>query len=191
MMRLYVGRGGEKLDSGIEHFQLDVSGRVALDVGCSTGGFTDCLLRYGASFVYAVDVGVAQFSSKLLRDQRVKLLQKCNARYLTPEVFFQPISFCVMDLSFISVRKVLPAVSACLELHAELLILVKPQFELEKNAVSAGGVVVEEASRRRAVRLVAECCEELGMEVRGDFLCPVRGKKKGNREYFLYAALGE
>ncbi|MGH9369522.1 MAG: TlyA family RNA methyltransferase, partial [Thermoanaerobaculia bacterium] len=140
----YVSRGGVKLEAALDRFGIDPSGRVCLDVGASTGGFTDCLLARGAARVYAVDVGSGQIDAKLRRDPRVLLREKVNARFLSREHVPEPVSLAVMDLSFISVRLVMPAVVPLLSPGAALVVLVKPQFEAGRAEVPRGGVVRSE-----------------------------------------------
>jgi 23S rRNA (cytidine1920-2'-O)/16S rRNA (cytidine1409-2'-O)-methyltransferase len=179
----FVSRGGEKLDHALEHFALDVSGRVAMDVGASTGGFTDCMLQRGASKVYAVDVGYGQLDSRLRADARVVVMERTNARDLTslPE---RP-SLATVDASFISLTKVLPAVVALLAPGADIVALVKPQFEAERGEVDRRGVVRDPLVRAAAVGRVAWWCVNHGLRVRGVALSPLAGPK-GNRELFLW-----
>ena len=188
----FVSRGGEKIDPAFLHFNIDLTDVIAIDVGASTGGFTDCMLQRGAKTVYAVDVGHHQLDSRLRQDKRVIVMEQTHARDLLPEMFNPKPSFAVMDVSFISVRKVLSYVCAVLDHSAafSLLILVKPQFELEPQYVSKGGVIKEEAHQMLAVGLVKESLEkQLGLSVYGEFKSPVKGVRKGNQEYFVFAGL--
>lgn len=183
----FVGRGGEKLFAALQHYQLNVEGVVALDVGSSTGGFTDCLLQSGASHVYALDVGTNQLAYKLRKDARVSVMEKQHIKEATRDMFQTLPRFVVIDVSFIGLRQILTSVVSLLDPPFELLMLVKPQFELGKEYVSSGGVVKDPRQQLRAVSLVAEEIEALGLHVHKEFASPVVGNKKGNQEYFLYA----
>ena len=182
----YVSRGGLKLERGLDHFGVDPAGLDCLDVGCSTGGFTDCLLARGAATVLAVDVGYAQFSWELRQDARVCLVERTRVEDLPALVGPAVADLAVCDVSFTSVRRVLPAVCELLRPHGAFLTLVKPQFEAARDEVGEGGVVREASVREAAVRAVAEACEEAGLVVRGSCESPVRGHK-GNVEYLLLA----
>jgi len=182
----FVGRGGEKIDSVIEHFSINLQDRVAIDIGASTGGFTDCMLQRGAARVYAVDVGYNQLAHKLREDPRVVVLEKTNAKDLRTEDFLPPPTFATIDVSFIGLRKVLEPVRKILLPPFQILALVKPQFELEPEAVGKGGVIRDPAEQRRAVELVVAYAEQqLMLQMRGDMAAPLRGEKKGNQEYFV------
>ena len=183
----FVSRAGDKLDAAISYFEISVEDKIALDVGSSTGGFTDCLLKRDSSKVYCVDVGRAQLHNSLRMDPRVVVMEGVNARYLTNKSFPDTPEVLTIDVSFISVRKLLPAIVPCLSGNAQFLILVKPQFELSRELVGKGGVIKNESDRSDAVKYVAETCEELGLLVIGEFVSPVPGKKKGNVEIFIYA----
>ncbi|HTO88236.1 MAG TPA: TlyA family RNA methyltransferase [Thermoanaerobaculia bacterium] len=178
----YVSRGGVKLAAALDAFGIDPSGAVCLDVGSSTGGFTDCLLQRGAARVYAVDVGYGQIEAKLRSDPRVVLRERVNARYLTREHVPEPVAVAVMDLSFISARLVLPAVVPLLEPGARLVVLVKPQFEAGRGEVPRGGVVRSEETRRRAVEQVTRAAEALGLAPQGVVASPLKGAS-GNIEF--------
>jgi 23S rRNA (cytidine1920-2'-O)/16S rRNA (cytidine1409-2'-O)-methyltransferase len=179
----YVSRGGVKLENALERLKVDVSGRDCLDVGASTGGFTDCLLQRGASRVAAVDVAYGQLDLRLREDPRVTVIERRNARSLKPrDLPFAP-DIAVLDLSFISLSKVLPAVAACLAPGGEALAMVKPQFELGRERVRKG-VVRDAADRREAILGVARVAKELGLPVRGFASSGLPGPK-GNRETFL------
>jgi 23S rRNA (cytidine1920-2'-O)/16S rRNA (cytidine1409-2'-O)-methyltransferase len=181
----YVGRGGLKLEAALRHFGINPEGMIAMDVGCSTGGFTDCLLKNNARRVYAIDVGYGQLDWSLRNDPRVVLLEKTNIRYLPEEAVDEPIDIAVVDVSFISLLKVLPAVLGFLSAEGKILALVKPQFEVGKGMVGKGGIVRDEARRYSAVESVRQGACEIGLHERGVFESPVRGQK-GNKEYFIY-----
>jgi len=181
----YVGRGGLKLEAALEHFRIPVAGKVCLDVGSSTGGFTDCLLQHGAARVYAIDVGTGQLDWKLRNDPRVVVAEQVNARYLSREHMGEPIDLAVCDVSFISVTLILPAVSGLLASNAEMVILVKPQFELAKHQVSRGGVIRDPALHQQACQRVEEAVRQIGF--RSEMIAsPVLGAE-GNQEFLLYA----
>ncbi len=179
----YVSRGGTKLENALEALGIDVTGRDCLDVGASTGGFTDCLLQRGAARVAAVDVAYGQLDVRMRQDPRVHVIERLNARELAPvDLPFAP-SLATIDVSFISLTKVLPAVARCLEPGGEILAMVKPQFELGRERVGRG-VVRAAADRREAIVKVAEAARELGMPVRGFASSGLPGPK-GNRETFV------
>lgn len=180
----FVSRGGIKLDNAIEQLGIAVAGRDCLDVGASTGGFTDCLLQRGASRVAAVDVAYGQLDLRLREDPRVVIMERLNARALKPEDLpFAP-DLAVIDVSFISLAKVLPAVSRCLAADGEVLAMVKPQFELGRERVGKG-VVRDPADRREAILAVAQAAIDLGLPVRGFASSGLPGPK-GNRETFVW-----
>lgn len=187
----YVSRGGLKLERAIDHWKINVAGKVCLDVGASTGGFTDCLLQHGASHVIAVDTGYGQLDFKLRQDTRVRLLEKTNARYLRPEVLGETIDLIAMDVSFISATLVLPAVvhSAFPESPddrrgKETIVLVKPQFEAGKEHVGKGGIVRDEAAQQSAVDKVRAALVSLGATQTDVIDSPILGSE-GNREFLL------
>jgi 23S rRNA (cytidine1920-2'-O)/16S rRNA (cytidine1409-2'-O)-methyltransferase len=184
-LQKYVGRGGFKLEGALEDFHVSVDGRVCLDVGSSTGGFTDCLLQQGAVRVYAVDVNTDQLAWKLREDPRVVAIKK-NARELDARDLDQAVDFVVIDVSFISVKKVLPGARACAKLGADLLILVKPQFELEREDVGKGGIVRDRKLHEKAVRSVSQAAIALGLSIQGEAASHLPGAE-GNQEYFLHA----
>jgi 23S rRNA (cytidine1920-2'-O)/16S rRNA (cytidine1409-2'-O)-methyltransferase len=188
----YVGRGGLKLKAALDAFGIDPTDRAALDAGASTGGFTDCLLQHGARSVIAVDVGYGQLDPRLAADPRVTVLDRTNVRHLTPDKLPGPVDLLVADLSFISLRTVLPALKTLLAPGGEMVLLVKPQFEVGKGRVGKGGVVRDEALRQEAVDAVAEAAQRLGLEPRGRIPSPITGAK-GNVEFLLHlkAADGE
>ena len=180
----YVSRGGVKLENALEALGVDVSGRDCLDVGASTGGFTDCLLQRGAARLIAADVAYGQLDVRLREDPRVYVIERLNARALEPsDLLFAP-SLATVDVSFISLTKVLPAVAGCLAPGGEVLAMVKPQFELGKERVGRG-VVRKAADRREAIVKVAEAARELGLPVRGFASSGLPGPK-GNRETFVW-----
>jgi 23S rRNA (cytidine1920-2'-O)/16S rRNA (cytidine1409-2'-O)-methyltransferase len=190
----YVGRGGLKLEKALEHWQIDVAGKVCLDVGASTGGFADCLLQHGAARVIAVDTGHGQIDFRLRQDQRVRLLEKTNARYLTRDQVGDPVDLIAMDVSFISATLVLPAVIAAAFPESpvdrrgrKMVVLVKPQFEVGRELVGKGGIVRDVAAQRGAVEkvrlaLLAQNC------IHTDVIeSPILGAE-GNREFLLFSA---
>jgi 23S rRNA (cytidine1920-2'-O)/16S rRNA (cytidine1409-2'-O)-methyltransferase len=182
----YVSRGGIKLEGALEDFSLDPSGKICLDIGSSTGGFTDCLLQHGAARVYAVDVGKGQLDWKLRQDARVVVREGINARHLKPEDIGEPVDWVTLDVAFISVAKILPAALACARPGATFLILVKPQFELSQKQVSKGGIVRDPALHREAVEKVSQAAVEVDLgeiQVRESRLPGA----EGNREFFLCA----
>ena len=185
----HVGRGALKLAGAFDAFGVSPAGRVAVDVGASTGGFTQTLLERGALRVYAVDVGRGQLHERLRRDPRVVVRDRTNARSLSPEVVPEPCSLAVMDVSFISVRKVLPALASVLGPGAEAVVLVKPQFEVGRFQVGRGGVVKDPALHLSALVDVAVEAQKRGWGVRGACPSPVPGTE-GNREFFLHLVPG-
>lgn len=200
----YVSRGGLKLVAAINFFNIDVNNKIIMDVGSSTGGFTDCLLKMGAKKVYCIDVGYGQLAWSLRIDPRVIVMERTNIRYLTdvirsqkPEVKSQKfkdlitgnIDMATADVSFISLTKVIPHVIGFLKEEGKVLALVKPQFEVGKGEVGKGGIVKEEEKRLRAVKGVQEDLEKLGLKTIGILQSPIPGQK-GNIEYFLYMKMG-
>jgi 23S rRNA (cytidine1920-2'-O)/16S rRNA (cytidine1409-2'-O)-methyltransferase len=185
----FVSRGGVKLENALEGLGIDPAGRDCLDVGSSTGGFTDCLLQRGAARVVALDVGYGQLDARLRADARVTVMERRNARELEPgDLPFTP-SLIVVDVSFISLAKLLGTLVACLAEEGELLAMVKPQFELGPGRVGKGGVVRSSDDRRAAVVSVADTAEAAGLSVRGFAPSGLPGPK-GNRETFVWAAKG-
>ena len=184
--KTFVGRGGEKLSGAIDALGLDPAGLSVLDVGASTGGFTDCLLQRGALAVTALDVGKGQLDWKLYSDPRVRVVEGVNARYLDPKDFPEPFDLATLDLSFISLTKVLPAIVPLVKPEGMLLMLVKPQFELSPSDIERGGLVRDEGKHREAIASVARAAEGLGLRVDGVVPSPIRGAT-GNQEYFLLA----
>jgi 23S rRNA (cytidine1920-2'-O)/16S rRNA (cytidine1409-2'-O)-methyltransferase len=183
----FVSRGGVKLSNALDALGLDVAGRHALDVGASTGGFTDCLLQRGAVHVIALDVAYGELAWTLRQDDRVTVLERVNARAITPQELPYRADLVVADLSFISLTKVLPAVLACVAEAFDALVMVKPQFEVGRERVGKGGVVRDVGLRREAVVMVAEAAQELGTSVMGLAPSGLPGPK-GNLETFLWLA---
>jgi len=196
----FVSRGGQKLEAAIDFFAIDVKDRIVIDVGASTGGFTDCLLKRGARKIYCIDVGYGQLDWSLRKDPRVIPLEKTNIRYLGEMIGKQEsrikgpefedlrsgnIDMAVIDVSFISLKKVVPAVIGFLKENAEIVALVKPQFEVGRGEVGKGGIVREEKKRLDALEDVRKYLEKTGLLTAGLFQSPVAGQK-GNIEYFLY-----
>ncbi|MEW6586753.1 MAG: TlyA family RNA methyltransferase [Nitrospirota bacterium] len=203
----FVGRGGLKLEAALDFFRLDAADKVVIDVGCSTGGFTDCLIQRGARKVYCVDVGYGQLAWSLRNDPRVVVMERTNMRYLDREIFGEKdserkkserfegdefndlrnhaLDLAAVDVSFISLTKVIPSVLAFLKEDGEIIALVKPQFEVGKGEVGKGGIVKDESRRLEAVNSVREDLERHGLVAVGSFVSPVSGQK-GNIEYFLY-----
>lgn len=182
----YVSRGGLKLKAAMDRFGLEVSGRVAADIGASTGGFTDCLLQSGAVRVHAIDVGYGQLHEKLRKDERVRSRERVNARYLTDEDLPEKVGVVVIDVSFISLTQVLPAVLPFLEPGGLLVALVKPQFEVGRERIGKGGVVRDAEARQEAIDTVVAFAREQGLTVRGVMDSPVPGPA-GNVEALLVA----
>lgn len=196
----YVSRGGLKLEAALDFFSIDVTDKVIMDVGSSTGGFTDCFLKRGARKVYCIDVGYGQLAWSLRNDPRVVLLERTNIRYLDQLIESHDsklssqafddlkkanIDMATVDVSFISLVKVIPVVIRYVKQSGEVLALVKPQFEVGKGEVGKGGIVREEEKRMAAVKNVREDTENLGLRTVGIFRAPIPGRK-GNIEYFLY-----
>jgi 23S rRNA (cytidine1920-2'-O)/16S rRNA (cytidine1409-2'-O)-methyltransferase len=179
----YVSRGGEKLAAGLDAFAIDPSGRTCLDVGASTGGFTDVLLQRGAARVIAVDVGYGQLAWSLRQDSRVILLERVNIRHL--DRLPMPADLAVIDVSFISLRLVLPRVRELLSPPGDVVPLVKPQFEVGKGSVGKGGVVRDPEQHRAVVRALSQFAGEIGYTVAGEVTSPIVGAK-GNREFLIY-----
>ena len=186
----YVSRGGLKLAAALAAFSLSPQGCVALDVGASSGGFTDCLLQKGASLVYAVDSGRGQMAPSLLRDPRVVCREGYNARYMQASDFEKTPTFAVMDVSFISQTLILPALAALLPSGANLVSLIKPQFEVGRAHIGRGGIVRDEKAREAAVTRVQEVALSLGLVPKGVITSPIRGGD-GNVEYLAHFVKGE
>lgn len=182
----YVSRGGLKLAAALDRFAVDPRGKTCVDVGASTGGFTDCLLQRGARRVYAVDVGYGQLAWQLREDPRVVSVERQNIRTLPRERIPDEVDLVVADASFISLQLVLPKVRELLGGHGDVVALIKPQFEVGKGKVGKGGVVSDARLRQEAVHSVLACAEELGFEVVGTMESPVTGAKKGNVEFLAH-----
>ena len=178
----YVGRGGLKLEAALREFQIDVAGWTCLDVGASTGGFTDCLLQHGAAHVVAIDVGHNQIDWRLRNDARVEVREGVNARYLQPEDFETKFDLAVMDVSFISATKVIPAIVPLLREGGAIVTLIKPQFEVGRGEVGGGGVVRDAAKRARVVEEVNDAARALGLAVVNVIESPLPGAE-GTVEY--------
>lgn len=183
----YVSRGGVKLAKAIQAFSLDLKDMAVLDVGASTGGFTDCCLGHGARLVLAVDVGYGQLAWKLRQHPRVKVLERTNARYLTPDLLGCKADLAVVDVSFISLIKILPAVVTCLKEDGQVVALIKPQFEAGREKVGKRGVVKDPAVHREVITRVLACGRKLGLAPRGLIFSPLLGPE-GNIEYFYWGA---
>ena len=179
----FVSRAGRKLAHALDHFGVDPAGWVCLDTGASTGGFTDCLLQRGAVRVYAVDVGYGQLDQRLRNDPRVVVMERVNARHLAPDALPEPCHLIVIDVSFISLLKVIPALLPHLAPGGLLLPMIKPQFEAGRGMVGKGGILRDEETRRRVIQECAEGVAALGLEPQGVFDSPVAGTG-GNREAF-------
>jgi 23S rRNA (cytidine1920-2'-O)/16S rRNA (cytidine1409-2'-O)-methyltransferase len=189
----YVSRGGLKLEKALEHWRIDLHGKVCLDVGASTGGFSDCMLHHGAARVIAVDTGYGQMDFGLRNDSRIRLLEKTNARYLRPDDVGEPVEFIAMDVAFISATLVLPAViraasfywGVSRQAHSQIVVLVKPQFEAGRELVGKGGIVRDEAAQLAAVSKVEAALAELGCARVECIESPILGGE-GNREFLLH-----
>ena len=181
----YVGRGGLKLEAALREFKIDPTGKNCLDVGASTGGFTDCLLQHGAARVWAIDVGHNQIVWRLRQDSRVVVLEGVNARSLNPEQFPHRFDLATIDVSFISLTKILPPVRSCLVDTGECVALIKPQFEVGKGEVGRGGIVTDVAKHRRVVNEIKDAALEVGFHPVGLIESPILGAE-GNREFLMH-----
>ena len=181
--RRYVGRGALKLEAALDHFEIDVHGKTALDIGASTGGFTDCMLQRGACKVYAVDVGYGQLDWKLRNDPRVIVLEKVNARSLSREQIPELVDICVIDVSFISLTLVLPNAFDLITSTGVILTLIKPQFELQRSDVGKGGIVRDPTLHRKTQDKIVAFVTQLGHVVTGIVPSPIKGAD-GNQEFF-------
>jgi len=184
----YVSRGGLKLEAALRSFQIVLTNKIAMDVGASTGGFTDCLLKHGAKKVYAIDVGYGLLDWHLRQDKRVILIERQNIRYLPKGTIPEPIDIATIDVSFISLKKVIPKVKEFLRSEAEIVALIKPQFEVGKGQVGKGGIVRDETKQRQVVHDISNFCVSLGFVIKGVIPSPILGAK-GNQEYLLYGKL--
>ena len=181
----YVSRGGVKLAAALDVFNIDPAGKTVMDIGCSTGGFTDCVLKRGAAAIYAVDVGYGQLDWSLRNDARVILYEETNIRYLERERIPAAVDLIVIDVSFISLTKVLPRVHDFLHDSGDVIALVKPQFELDRGMIDKGGIVRDATRRLSAVNKICEFSDASGFSVMGVCDSPIPGQK-GNREYFIH-----
>lgn len=183
--RRYASRGWFKLDSALKEFGADPRGRIVMDVGASSGGFTQCLLEHGASRVYAVDVGFGIIAEELRKDPRVVLLERTNIRYLSPDRLPEKPDMITIDVSFISLKLVLPKVYEILKPNGEVIALIKPQFEVGRFEVEKGGVIKDENKQRRVIEEITAFAREIGFSPLRVVESPIRGKD-GNREFFIY-----
>ncbi len=182
----FVSRGGLKLEHAINYFKIDVNEKICMDVGASTGGFTDCLLKYGAKKVYSIDVGYGQLHYSLRRNPSVVNIERCNFRYIDKEVISDKIDVCTIDVSFISLKKIIPKALEFLDKSGEIIALVKPQFEVGKDEVEKGGVVKDPVKHIKVIDSMIQFCElELKLECKGFTESPILGQK-GNKEFLLF-----
>ncbi len=181
----YVSRGGVKLEAALQQFAVEVRGLLCLDIGASTGGFTDCLLQHGAGRVVTVDVGHNQFDWRLRNDPRIEVREGINARYLSPQDFSERFDLIVMDVAFISARKILPAVVPLLAEKGSLIVLIKPQFEVGRGEVGKGGIVREPEKHQRVINEVNDAATELSLQVGGVIESPIQGAD-GNIEFLAW-----
>ncbi len=186
----YVSRGGLKLESALKEFEVSVAGKTALDVGASTGGFTDCLLQHGCEKVYAVDVGYGQMAWKLRQDPRVVVIERTNIRTIEPSLIPGPVAIVVIDASFISLEKVIPSIMQFLGPGSELIALIKPQFEVGRAQVGKGGIVRDETARAAAVKTISDFIRSIGLDVKGVIPSPIQGQD-GNVEFLIHAVRHE
>jgi 23S rRNA (cytidine1920-2'-O)/16S rRNA (cytidine1409-2'-O)-methyltransferase len=185
----YVSRGGLKLEGALKALNVEVQGKVAVDIGASTGGFTDCLLQHGAAKVFAIDVGQGQLAQSLRNDERVVVMERCNARHLGPQSLGEAVDLVVVDASFIGLEKFFEAFQNILKRPGELVALIKPQFEVGKREASKHkGVIRDEALRNQAIQGALDKLAEFGFELMGDCACAIKGPK-GNQEHFVRARL--
>ncbi len=181
----FVSRGGYKIEEAISTLGIDVTGMTCLDVGASTGGFTDCLLQHGAGRVYAIDVGYGQLDWKLRKDPRVVVIERTNIRYAPPELFPEPFDLISIDVSFISLKIVIPAVKPFLKSNGKILALIKPQFEVGKNQVGKGGVVKDPVLHQSVIEQLTDFFSHEGFEIGPVIPSPILGPK-GNKEFIIY-----
>jgi 23S rRNA (cytidine1920-2'-O)/16S rRNA (cytidine1409-2'-O)-methyltransferase len=186
----YVSRGGLKLESALKEFEVSVAGKTALDVGASTGGFTDCLLQHGCEKVYAVDVGYGQMAWKLRQDPRVVVIERTNIRAMDRSLIPGYVDIVVIDASFISLEKVIPSIMKFLGPGAELIALIKPQFEVGRAQVGKGGIVRDEGARVAAVTTIVDFIRNIGLDVKGVIPSPIQGQD-GNVEFLIHAVKRE
>ncbi|MBT3181080.1 MAG: TlyA family RNA methyltransferase [Deltaproteobacteria bacterium] len=185
----YVGRGGVKLEHALKEFQCDVKGKICMDVGASTGGFTDCLLKSGAAKVYAVDVGYGQLATSVARDSRVVIHDRTNIRTIDRKLISDPIEMVVIDVSFISLEKVFSAIQIVLADSSQIVALIKPQFELGKESVGKGGIIKDPKLHEQAVERVRALGVRLGWREIGVTASPIKGAK-GNSEFLICFEVG-
>ena len=181
----YVSRGGAKLEKAIGHWRIDVSGKIFLDAGASTGGFTDCLLQQGAARIYAVDVGYGQLAWQLKCDKRVVNIERSNIRYLAKEKIKDELDGVVIDVSFISLKKVIPEIVKLVKKDGDIIALIKPQFEVEKGGVGKGGVVRDKKKHDEVINELSCFARNLDLQVVGVIESPLLGPK-GNKEFFIF-----
>lgn len=181
----YVSRGGLKLEKAVVTYGLSLNGKICMDIGASTGGFTDCMLQNGAAKVYAVDVGTNQLAWKLREDDRVVSMEKTNIRHVTPDMFPDKIDFVTVDVSFISLDKVIPVASGIIRNDAEMICLIKPQFEAGREKVGKKGVVREPAVHKEVMEKIVKLAAESGFIIKGLTFSPIKGPE-GNIEYLIY-----
>lgn len=181
----YVSRGGEKLEGALKEFNINLAGKIAMDVGASTGGFTQCLLEHGATRVYAIDVGYGIIAEKLRKDPRVVLFERTNIRYLRKEAIPEEIDLATIDVSFISLKLVLPKVKEFIKKDGEIVALIKPQFEVGKGEVEKGGVIRDERKLKRVIEEIRKFSETIGLTPLKVIESPITGKD-GNREFFIH-----
>ena len=186
----YVSRGGKKLEKAMQVFPIQLDGRVCIDIGASTGGFTDCMLQNGAEKVYAVDVGYGQLAWSLRSDPRVVCMERTNVRYLTPEQIPEPLDFGTVDVSFISLTYVIPVIARIAAPGASVVLLVKPQFEVGKGNLGKGGIVEDRHLRDQALETVVDCANQHGLTVAGTAPSPIEGTH-GNTEFLLFARMDD
>ena len=186
----YVSRGGLKLEKAMTHFGITLDGKVCMDIGASTGGFTDCMLQNGARKVYAVDVGYGQFAWKLRQDERVVCMEKTNIRYVKPEDIADQLDFASVDVSFISLTKVLGPARELLNEHGEMVCLIKPQFEAGREKVGKKGVVIQKSVHEEVIHKVVDFAVEIGFEILNLEYSPIKGPE-GNIEYLVYIRKNE
>lgn len=190
----YVSRGGLKLKGAIDEFKIDLKDKICIDIGASTGGFTDCMLQEGAKYVYAVDVGYGQIAWKLRSSDKVKVIEKVNVKNCEYNEIFgnktlednEMPGFLSMDLSFISIKKVLENVLKFTSKNAQMVLLIKPQFEADKNEIQKGGVVKDENVHKKIIEDIKEFAKNLSLETLGVIKSPIQGAKQGNTEYLIY-----
>ncbi len=182
----YVSRGGLKLEKALKEFQIDIQHQIAMDIGSSTGGFTDCMLQSGAAYVFSIDVGYGQLDWKLVTDDRVQNMEKTNFRYLEMADVGSFVDFIAIDVSFISLTKILPNCLNFLKSGGSLVALIKPQFEAGKENICKGGIVKDPKVRAKVIDTIRQFAESLSFEVRQVLPSPIQGKKSGNIEYLIH-----